>query len=289
VTRAARRAAAVALCACAFAACAPFRRDADVEAALRRRRLMVPAAGVRPEDVPDTFDEPRVGGRRRHHSLDIRAPRGTPVVSADAGTVLAVGASRLGGRSVYATDSERRFVYYYAHLDRHGPGLRAGTAVTRGQLLGEVGTTGNAPRTARTCLSPGPGGGAVAGRADRPAIPRRAGRDHQKAALVAGACGTPARVSPEPRTRIRLTRAQSRIETGRRARRHIQAARNVGRRACVPHSSRRLFDDDDGGRPLIARRERRTSRGRVLRHWPSRQRVTPSPRAWLGGSRRWRV
>lgn len=109
---------------------------------------MVPVAGVHPADVPDGFDETRDGGRRRHRALDIRARRGTPVVSADGGTVLAVGTSRHGGRSVYATDPERRFVYYYAHLDRYEAGLRAGVAVVRGQVLGEVGSTGNAPRTA---------------------------------------------------------------------------------------------------------------------------------------------
>ena len=149
VTIAARRRTAVAaLCAGAIAACAPIRRHADVEAALRSRQLMVPVAGVRPEDVPDTFDQTRDGGKRRHHALDILAPRGTPVVSTDDGTVLAVGASRLGGRSIYATDTEGRFIYYYAHLDRQEPGLRAGVAVVRGQVLGAVGTTGNAPRTA---------------------------------------------------------------------------------------------------------------------------------------------
>ena len=109
---------------------------------------MVPVAGVRPEDVPDTFHEKRDGGKRPHRALDIRARRGTPVVSADAGIVLAVGSSRLGGRSVYATDSTGRFVYYYAHLDRHRPGLRAGVEVVRGQVLGEVGTSGNATPTA---------------------------------------------------------------------------------------------------------------------------------------------
>jgi murein DD-endopeptidase MepM/ murein hydrolase activator NlpD len=148
VTGAARRAIAAALCVTALAACGPLRRRADWEAALRSRRLMVPIAGVRPEDVPDTFDDLRDGGKRRHHALDIFAPRGTPIVSADDGIVLAVGASRLGGRSIYATDPDGRFVYYYAHLDRHHPGLRAGAEIVRGQVLGEVGTTGNAPRTA---------------------------------------------------------------------------------------------------------------------------------------------
>ena len=141
----ARRLVAVALGAAVVAGCA-FRHDPA--AALRKRRLMVPVAGLRPADVPDTFTDVRDGGTRRHQALDIPAPRGTPVVSADDGTVLAIRSSGRGGRTVYATDPDRRFVYYYAHLDRHRPELRKGATITRGQVLGAVGTTGNASPTA---------------------------------------------------------------------------------------------------------------------------------------------
>ena len=141
----ARRYAATTL-ALALAGCGRARvADEDVVAALRARRLVVPVVGVRPADVPDGFDELR-GGRRRHGAIDIPAPRGTPVVSADDGVVLAVRVSPRGGRTVYATDPDRRFVYYYAHLDRWQPSLRAGTALARGDPLGAVGATGNADR-----------------------------------------------------------------------------------------------------------------------------------------------
>jgi murein DD-endopeptidase MepM/ murein hydrolase activator NlpD len=145
VTLAAPRVAGAALAACLLAGCSLFRGRTDVAAALRARDLMVPVAGVRPADVPDTFDERRDGGARRHGALDIPAPRGTPVVSADDGVVLALRTSRLGGRTVYASDPDRRFVYYYAHLDRRTD-LRPGTAIARGDVLGTVGTTGNADR-----------------------------------------------------------------------------------------------------------------------------------------------
>jgi murein DD-endopeptidase MepM/ murein hydrolase activator NlpD len=125
------------------AGCA-LRSRGDELAALRARELMVPVAGVDPADVPDTFGDTRDGGWRRHEALDIPAPRGTPVVSADEGVVLAVHESRHGGRTVYATDPARRFVYYYAHLERYRAGLRAGTTLARGDVLGAVGTSGNA-------------------------------------------------------------------------------------------------------------------------------------------------
>ena len=138
----ARRFGAVALGAAVVAGCAFGRHDPA--SALRARRLMVPVAGLRPADVPDTFADVRDGGTRRHQALDIPAPRGTPVVAADDGTVLAIRTGGRGGRTVYATDPERRFVYYYAHLDQHRPELRKGTWIARGQVLGAVGTTGNA-------------------------------------------------------------------------------------------------------------------------------------------------
>lgn len=126
------------------AGCALLRGPEDVGAALRSRRLMVPVAGVSPGEVADTFDDPRDGGARRHGALDIMAPRGTTVVSADDGAVLAIRENRGGGHTLYASDPAGRFVYYYAHLARRRAGLRPGSALARGDPIGEVGTTGNA-------------------------------------------------------------------------------------------------------------------------------------------------
>jgi murein DD-endopeptidase MepM/ murein hydrolase activator NlpD len=105
--------------------------------------LIVPVAGVQPKDLLDTFDEPR--DSRRHHALDIPAPRGTPVVSATAGRVLRVFSSQAGGLMVYASDPTNRFVLMYAHLDRYANGLADGMPLQRGDTIGFVGTTGNAP------------------------------------------------------------------------------------------------------------------------------------------------
>src|SRR5262249_56179675 len=104
---------------------------------------MVPVAGVAPSKITDTFDAPRDGGRRRHNALDILAPIGTPVLSADDGVVLALRSNRLGGQVIYAADPDRRFVYYYAHLSRYQPSLAAGQSLRRGQVIGYVGATGN--------------------------------------------------------------------------------------------------------------------------------------------------
>jgi peptidoglycan LD-endopeptidase LytH len=115
---------------------------ADLER-LRERQLMVPVAGVRPEQVPDNYNARR--GTRIHAALDILAPRGTPVLAADAGRIFRLRSSELGGITVYATDPDELFVYYYAHLDGYRRGLAEGMQVARGEVIGYVGTTGNAP------------------------------------------------------------------------------------------------------------------------------------------------
>jgi|SRR5215207_2368520 len=112
-------------------------------AVLRAKQLTVPVAGVRVGELLDTFHERR--GTRLHGALDIPAPRGTPVLSADAGRVLQVDTSLGGGLSVYVGDPTGRFIYYYAHLDAYRAGLANGQEVRQGEVLGYVGTTGNAP------------------------------------------------------------------------------------------------------------------------------------------------
>ena len=116
----------------------------SARAALGARRLVVPVAGVDARRIPATFSAPR--GARVHGAVDIMAPRGTAVVSADDGEVLRVSENRAGGLTVYATDPGRRLVYYYAHMDRYADGIAAGRLLARGDTIGYVGTTGNAPR-----------------------------------------------------------------------------------------------------------------------------------------------
>jgi murein DD-endopeptidase MepM/ murein hydrolase activator NlpD len=116
--------------------------DADL-GYLMDRELMVPVKGIRARRIPDSFDDPR--GGRRHNAVDILAPRGTPVLSADEGRIYRLRRNAAGGITVYAVDPEERFVYYYAHLDRYRDGLKEGMRLAKGEVIGYVGTTGNAP------------------------------------------------------------------------------------------------------------------------------------------------
>ncbi|MDQ3998357.1 MAG: peptidoglycan DD-metalloendopeptidase family protein [Gemmatimonadota bacterium] len=107
--------------------------------------LVVPVAGVMPSELRSDFHAPRGGGARRHNALDIPAPRGTPVISATSGRVLRLFNSKAGGIMVYAADATERFILMYGHLDRYAAGMTDGMRLERGQTIGYVGTTGNAP------------------------------------------------------------------------------------------------------------------------------------------------
>lgn len=103
----------------------------------------VPVQGVARKQLRDTYTEKR--GARVHEAIDIPAPRGTPVLSATDGRLLKLFNSKPGGLMVYATDKTERFILLYGHLDRYANGLTNGMTLKRGQVIGYVGTTGNAP------------------------------------------------------------------------------------------------------------------------------------------------
>ena len=106
---------------------------------------LIPVQGVHSSQRKSTFNEGRAG--HLHHAIDILAPRGTPVLAAVDGTVRKLFVSRAGGITLYEYDLAGERSYYYAHLDGYAPGIREGLSLRRGDVLGYVGTTGNAPET----------------------------------------------------------------------------------------------------------------------------------------------
>ena len=105
--------------------------------------LIVPVSGIAPAQLSNTFDDAR-GQGRVHEALDIMAPRGTPVVAVADGTVEKLFASDRGGLTIYQFEPSGRYAYYYAHLDRYAAGLAEGDRLRQGQVIGYVGSTGNA-------------------------------------------------------------------------------------------------------------------------------------------------
>lgn len=110
---------------------------------LRRRSLSVPISGYPPKLMRGSFYQMR--GNRLHSAVDMLAPRNTPVLAVESGTIGRLFTSKAGGLTIYQKSPDGEFVYYYAHLERYAANLREGDPVTRNQVIGYVGTSGNAP------------------------------------------------------------------------------------------------------------------------------------------------
>lgn len=114
-------------------------------AELADRDLVIPVEGISPDQLRRTFDDRR-GSSRKHEAIDILAPMGTPVRAIEDGRIARLFHSKAGGITIYQFDPTERFCYYYAHLQRYADGLRENDTVRRGQTIGYVGISGNAPR-----------------------------------------------------------------------------------------------------------------------------------------------
>lgn len=106
--------------------------------------LAIPVAGVAANALTDTWNAERGGGTRAHEAIDIMAPVGTPVLAAAPGTVEKLFLSDDGGKTIYVRSQDRRMIHYYAHLDAYAQGLGEGQRIGQGQVLGTVGSSGNA-------------------------------------------------------------------------------------------------------------------------------------------------
>jgi murein DD-endopeptidase MepM/ murein hydrolase activator NlpD len=110
---------------------------------LRSRSLLLPVEGVTAAQLQPSFEQAR--GERRHEAIDILAPSGTPVFAVESGRIAKLFVSDRGGLTIYQFDPLERYAYYYAHLSRYAAGLQEGQRVARGEVIGYVGVTGNAP------------------------------------------------------------------------------------------------------------------------------------------------
>ena len=105
--------------------------------------LIIPVAGVRPEQLIDTFDAARSEGRV-HDAIDIPAAAETPVLAAADGKIQKLFQSERGGTTIYQLSADQKMIFYYAHLSHYADGLAEGNVVKQGQVIAYVGDTGNA-------------------------------------------------------------------------------------------------------------------------------------------------
>ncbi|MDB5960172.1 MAG: hypothetical protein JWP59_1466 [Massilia sp.] len=105
-------------------------------------KLLLPVEGIKYAKLSDNFNQPR-GSERHHEALDIMAPKGAKVFAVADGKLVKLFNSKRGGLTIYQFDPTDTYAYYYAHLDRYADGVREGTMLKRGDLIGYVGVTGN--------------------------------------------------------------------------------------------------------------------------------------------------
>ena len=109
--------------------------------------LSFPVAG--PHNFTDTFGAPRMTGTafaHFHEGTDVFAPTGTPLVAIERGVLIRVGSDVLGGTKLWLVGATGTR-YYYAHLSAFAPGVADGKPVQAGEVIGFVGSTGNAQGT----------------------------------------------------------------------------------------------------------------------------------------------
>jgi murein DD-endopeptidase MepM/ murein hydrolase activator NlpD len=106
-------------------------------------QLIIPVTGVRSDQLLDTFKDARSEGRA-HDAIDIMAAGGTSVVAAADGEVVRLSQSDLGGTTIYQLSNDKKFIFYYAHLQGYADGLVVGKFAKQGEVIGYVGDTGNA-------------------------------------------------------------------------------------------------------------------------------------------------
>jgi len=117
--------------------------ESESENFVGQLKLIIPVAGVRPDQLIDTFDAARSEGRV-HDAIDIPAAAETPVLAAADGKILKLFHSDKGGTTIYQLSTNQELVFYYAHLSRYADGLVEGNLVKQGEVIAYVGDTGNA-------------------------------------------------------------------------------------------------------------------------------------------------
>jgi murein DD-endopeptidase MepM/ murein hydrolase activator NlpD len=114
--------------------------DADGKSA-RRFLMKTPINGARLSSGYGMRRHPILGYSRMHRGTDFAAPTGTPILAAGDGTVVRAGPFSSYGNYVRVRHANG-YETSYAHMSRFARGVRSGTRVRQGQIIGYVGTTG---------------------------------------------------------------------------------------------------------------------------------------------------
>jgi murein DD-endopeptidase MepM/ murein hydrolase activator NlpD len=104
--------------------------------------VQIPVEGVDASGLKDSFLNSR-GRHQQHLAIDIGAPKGTPVLAAADGQIVALRREKRGGISLYQKDASGKYLLFYCHLTKYAKGIKPGETVARGDVIAYVGRTGH--------------------------------------------------------------------------------------------------------------------------------------------------
>lgn len=108
---------------------------------ISRLLMKTPLDGARLSSRYGLRKHPILGFTRLHRGVDFAARRGTPVFAAGDGVISALGVEGNHGKRI-RINHEYNYKTLYAHLNGYARGLKTGSPVTQGQVIGYVGATG---------------------------------------------------------------------------------------------------------------------------------------------------
>jgi murein DD-endopeptidase MepM/ murein hydrolase activator NlpD len=110
-------------------------------AAVKKSLLRTPIDGARITSAFGVRTHPFLGYSKQHQGLDFGAPSGTPIYSAGNGIIVEMGTKGNYGKYIRVNHDDK-YATAYAHMSKFAKGLKAGSKVSQGQIIGYVGTTG---------------------------------------------------------------------------------------------------------------------------------------------------
>jgi murein DD-endopeptidase MepM/ murein hydrolase activator NlpD len=120
------------------------RRPSRAHALLTAKGFVFPVYGK--HDYTDTYGAPRAD-TGSHAGNDIFAVAGTPVVAVCDGSLNRVGTLPISGNRLWVKCAKSGDSFFYAHLSAFATDTRGGLHVKAGQVVGFVGSTGDAEQT----------------------------------------------------------------------------------------------------------------------------------------------
>ncbi len=115
----------------------------DKGQSVRKALMRTPIDGARLSSPYGKRVHPILGYTKMHTGTDFAAPRGTPIYAAGNGTITQIGRNGGYGNYIRIRHSNGSYQTAYAHMKGFARGLKKGSRVKQGQVIGYVGSSGN--------------------------------------------------------------------------------------------------------------------------------------------------